>query len=392
MSQGCAAVRAVAKKHDKDILVAVHYMNPESKSFLEIAERLAEAEIDYDVFGSSYYPYWHGTLDNLTAKLKTIADTYGKKVMVAETSYLYTDTDGDGHGNSVSSDTAGVELPYGISVQGQVNLIHDVAEAVKATGEAGIGIFYWEPAWIPVQVYDYNSADAESVLAENKKIWEEKGSGWASSYTKTYDPNDAGKYYGGSAWDNQALFDFAGKPLESLKAFKYLYTGTDASLVIEEVPDIEVESGIGEKVVLPENVTARLTDGSTKEVPAVWNETQIKNAESNGPGEYSLKFWSEQAVVYTAEQTITNISAGIYDAGVFLQGGDAGTSAEFVFYVKVNGEEKSASGSVSGWLNWSELTVTEIEIPEGAEVIVGVRADAPAKAWGAWDDFYLYKR
>ena len=36
---------------------------------------------------------------NLTAVLKHVADTYGKKVMVAETSWAYTLEDGDGHGN-----------------------------------------------------------------------------------------------------------------------------------------------------------------------------------------------------------------------------------------------------------------------------------------------------
>lgn len=30
-------------------------------------------------------------------------------------------------------------------------------------------------------------------------------------------------------------------------------------------------------------------------------------------------------------------------------------------------------------------------IEAGAEVIVGIRADAAAKAWGAWDDFTLYQ-
>lgn len=37
---------------------------------------------------------------------------------------------------------------------------------------------------------------------------------------------DAGLYYGGSAWDNQAFFDFEGHPLESLKLFNYLKEGT----------------------------------------------------------------------------------------------------------------------------------------------------------------------
>ena len=41
-----------------------------------------------------------------------------------------------------------------------------------------------------------------------------------------YTPEDAGKYYGGSAVDNQALFDSTGRALESLKVFSFLRTGT----------------------------------------------------------------------------------------------------------------------------------------------------------------------
>lgn len=63
-------------------------------------------------------------------------------------------------------------------------------------------------------------------LPGNKEAWEKYGSGWASSYAGEYDAADAGKWYGGSAVDNQALFDFTGHPLESLKTFAYVHTGT----------------------------------------------------------------------------------------------------------------------------------------------------------------------
>jgi len=65
------------------------------------AKRLNTYNVDYDVFASSYYPVWHGSTDNLTSVLKNVADTYGKLVMVAETSWAYTLDDGDGHENTV---------------------------------------------------------------------------------------------------------------------------------------------------------------------------------------------------------------------------------------------------------------------------------------------------
>ena len=61
--------------------------------------------VDYDIFASSYYSFWHGTLANLTAVLKDIADSFGKKVMVAEVSYAYTYENGDNFGNTISEES-----------------------------------------------------------------------------------------------------------------------------------------------------------------------------------------------------------------------------------------------------------------------------------------------
>lgn len=224
MTQGSKAIREIAAERGKEILIAVHFTNPESGKFSYYAQTLQDAGLDYDVFATSYYSFWHGSLENLTNELAMISETFDKKVLVAETSYVYTNADGDGWGNSVTAETSGITLNYDISVQGQADAVRDVMEAVRKVGEKGIGVFYWEPAWIPVQVYDRTSTDAEEVLAGNRTIWEEKGSGWASSYAGKYDPNDAGKYYGGSSWDNQALFDFEGNPLESLTIFKYEFS------------------------------------------------------------------------------------------------------------------------------------------------------------------------
>lgn len=212
MNAGSQAVREI----DPNILVAVHMTNPE-KGYYWISKDLHDYGVDYDVFASSYYPAQHGTLTNLTSQLKQVAETYGKKVMVAETSYAYTSEDGDGHPNTLYNND--LTPNYEISVQGQANHIRDVFQAVSNVGEAGLGVFYWEAAWIPV--------GPSSQYETNKQLWEKYGSGWASSFVNEYDPHDAGIWYGGSAVDNQALFDFNGYPLESLNVFKYILNGTE---------------------------------------------------------------------------------------------------------------------------------------------------------------------
>ena len=209
MKAGSRAVREVCP----DALVAIHFTNPERVgSYENYGKQLQEHRVDYDVFASSYYPYWHGTLSNLTTELNKIADQYGKKVMVAETSYAYSTADTDYHGNTVGSGSS-TGHPY--TVQGQADQIRDVIQAV-ADMLSGIGVFYWEGTWIAVGGSSYQ---------ENAALWEKYGSGWASSFASEYDPKAAGQWYGGCAVDNQALFDKDGKALESLKIFTLVRSG-----------------------------------------------------------------------------------------------------------------------------------------------------------------------
>lgn len=191
LQAGSRAVREVAEEKGKRIQIAVHFTDvSDREGTLALAQKLKDKEIDYDIFAVSYYPFWHGTLENLTETLQLVADTYDKKVLVAENSYPYTPGDGDGSANSIGE--ADILPAYAATVQGQANEVRDVCAAVAAVGEPGLGFFYWEPAWIPVHVWEESAADAKSVLAANRQAWEEQGSGWASSYAAGYDPKDAG--------------------------------------------------------------------------------------------------------------------------------------------------------------------------------------------------------
>ena len=114
MQAGAKAVREVFP----DALVAVHFANPESGAYAGWAKKLAYYDVDYDVFASSYYPFWHGTLENLRAVLGEIAETYGKKVMVMETSYAYTAEDTDFSPNTIGEGSL-VTKNYPYTVQGR---------------------------------------------------------------------------------------------------------------------------------------------------------------------------------------------------------------------------------------------------------------------------------
>ena len=188
-------------------LVALHFTNPEKPGAYEYyGQQLNKYGVDYDVFASSYYPLWHGSLENLQKVLTAINQTYGKQVMVAETSHPYTGQELDFHPNTVTADT---QTPYPMTPEGQAQWVRAVADTLSRT-PGGIGVFYWEGTWISAGGSSYE---------ENRKLWETYGSGWASSFAGAYDPEDAGKYYGGCAVENQAFFDSHGRALDSLTVF-----------------------------------------------------------------------------------------------------------------------------------------------------------------------------
>ncbi|MBQ3231634.1 MAG: glycosyl hydrolase 53 family protein, partial [Clostridia bacterium] len=227
MQAGAKATREIYP----DALVALHFANPEkADSYATYAKKMDYYKVDYDVFASSYYPYWHGTLENLANVLTDIANTYNKKVMVMETSYAYTAEDTDFYGNTIS-DGGAIIKSYPFTVQGQANNIIDITDTLVNKTPAGIGVVYWEGTWI--------SVGTESWEKNNEK-WETYGSGWATSYAKTYDANDAGKYFGGNAVDNQAMFDASGHPLESLKVFKLMREGNEIAPAPDALEDVNL--------------------------------------------------------------------------------------------------------------------------------------------------------
>lgn len=440
MKAGSEAIRAF----DKNILIALHFTDPgEAGKYESIAKALDENKVDYDIFASSYYPYYHGTLENLTTVMKQVADTYGKKLLVAETSYQYTNVDGDQGG------TTSLDAKYDISPQGQANSMVDVIKAVQKMGDAGLGVMYWEPAWIPVNVVDWdNDPNAQAVLDKNKEIWNQYGSGWASKYAEPYDANS--QWWGGSAQDNQGLFDFNGKPLESMNIFNYIYTGTTAEKSLAKVQDKEWTVVSNEEWSMPETVSAVYVDDSTEEFPVVWDSEQVQKAKSDGVGsytidgkitadnkeysvkcaltiqrenllknpgfeegdtgwtltgdglgiaqdssnvrngEYCLKYYTKEGTEYRAEQKIT-LDAGVYQLSAFTQGG-VGDGATFQLYAKVGEDTYTENTSVSDWQNWSNPTIPEIKITKNStELTVGIYMKTNPEGWGSWDDFYLQK-
>ncbi len=216
LKAGCDAVHA----YDENIKRAVHFANPEKKKHLGFADTLAENGVEYEVFASSYYAFWHGTLENLVDQLSQVAQKHGKEVLIAETAWAYTYDDADGQRNVVYEGREWLDVSaYPISVEGQKQALADVIAAARSIEDICLGVFYWEPAWIPVNnLTGLTGAEYDAALAENQQAWEKYGSGWATGAAQEFDDSSVGNW-GGSEWDCLALFDADGYPLDSLRAF-----------------------------------------------------------------------------------------------------------------------------------------------------------------------------
>lgn len=289
-SAGTEAVRTFNTVNDTNIKTVIHVTNPEDSYMTTWTERLKNNNVEYDILATSYYPSWHGTFDNLKSQLQTVKSTYRKDVMVAETSYAFTLDDTDGHENTIregNNDTMQSGKQYPFSPQGQASYLRDLIDVVNSAG--GLGVYYWESAWITVgDTTGLTGVDYNNKVADNKIKWETRGSGWASSYSDEYDPDDAGQWYGGSAVDNQALFAADGSPLASINVWNLVKTGAVSrytSVDSIESPAETIE--VGGEYTLPGTVKVTYSNETLNE-NVEWNQEEIAAIDTNIPGTYII--------------------------------------------------------------------------------------------------------
>ncbi|MCO1593920.1 arabinogalactan endo-1,4-beta-galactosidase [Micromonospora sp. RHAY321] len=107
--------------------------------------------VEFDVIGQSYYPFWHGSVADLTVNLNDLAARYGKPLVVTETSYPWTMANGDSLENLLTDPTM---LPNGTAYPptpaGQAAYFAALRRVLAGVpGGLGAGFFAWEPGWLP---------------------------------------------------------------------------------------------------------------------------------------------------------------------------------------------------------------------------------------------------
>ena len=305
----------------------------------------ASPNLDFDVFGLSYYPMWHGTMEGLQYNINYLASTYGKEVCIVETAYAWITEDGDGVGNVFISGDEEVG-GYPATVEGQFAFMNDLESVIlNVPNDKGLGYFYWEPEWLPVENGTY-ATDA-GVAYKND----------------TYTPCNT--------WDNMTLFDFNGNALSSIKVLNHPAENLLSNISFEN-------------------------DGVTT-TPADWN-VWLSDSSDTGTvkteygyaydGDYKLTFWDDSAYSCSVYKTFTNLPNGTYQFSIWAK--TNGDQDVLQLYAKNYGGDELTTTITTSDINWNIFTIDEIVVTNNT-LEIGVYTVAGADDWCNLDMAILRK-
>lgn len=145
---------------------------------------IANGVTDFGILGISHYPMYSTitSMQEVSTIIRNLKTKFNKKILLMETAYPWTNQSADAYTNLISGATG--FAGYGVSKEEQYRFLKDLTQQVISGG--GSGVLYWEPAWITSAFKDE----------------------WGT----------------GSAWENNAFFDFSGNALPALDFMNYAYT------------------------------------------------------------------------------------------------------------------------------------------------------------------------
>ncbi|HEX8235237.1 MAG TPA: glycosyl hydrolase 53 family protein [Abditibacteriaceae bacterium] len=131
---------------DSKVLFMHHVAEP--KHIIWHFDNLLKHDSGFDVIGVSYYPFWHGDLNEFKQHMNAIAAKYNKPIIIAETAYAWTDQYFDEYPDVYHGKPAPGMPAY--DKVGQAEYFRRFIAALQAIPNGhGAGFFYWEPAWLP---------------------------------------------------------------------------------------------------------------------------------------------------------------------------------------------------------------------------------------------------
>lgn len=148
LKAGIEGARAAMPKSDPLSIMIHHDQGGKNGVCRWYYDLVKELGVEFDMIGLSYYPWWHGTLDDLSKNLNDLAERYQKPLMVVETAYPFTLSSGDDTGNFVERENQLVP-GYPATPQGQIAFLKKLHAIVKAVPEnRGVGVCYWAPEYV----------------------------------------------------------------------------------------------------------------------------------------------------------------------------------------------------------------------------------------------------
>ncbi len=149
---------------------------------LNFYDQMKSKQVDYDIIGLSYYPYYHGGLTNLANALNKLANNYqDKDIMIVETGYCY---------HYAITGDYDLSSTWPITYEGQRKFTADLVARLKPYGKVK-GLFWWFPeaneyglggnywntlhvndAWYNAGLWDHETGRALPALYELKSFVE----------------------------------------------------------------------------------------------------------------------------------------------------------------------------------------------------------------------------
>lgn len=177
------AVRDVTATTTIKTKVILHVADPKNIDWWFDDMKAKALVTDFDMIGFSFYPLWHTTIkvDELNTKVAAWKTKYNKDIIVLETAYPWTTAADDSYNNHFGDAIPLTGFPF--SQQGQLDFMKKLCGEVIEGG--GIGVIYWEPAWISSAMKDL----------------------WGT----------------GSSWENCTFFDYDGNKHKGFEYMKFQY-------------------------------------------------------------------------------------------------------------------------------------------------------------------------
>ena len=105
-------------------------------------DTLITYNVEYDIIGQSFYPWWHGTFEMLEENIQFMTENYKKDIIIVETAYHWKGA--YPQGQEYSDDQ-----PFPLTEHGQYDFLKNLYN-ICIKHESVKGLFYWYPESISV--------------------------------------------------------------------------------------------------------------------------------------------------------------------------------------------------------------------------------------------------